>query len=420
MNLLKNFKKKKSNISVLNEHYGPAPLPHYGDPDLAGFITSDYTSLRDGYIEEHIADVEQKLTPIIENTDEHSLGSILDPYIDSDMNHVKAQFVQECAMHDLQSEHIRKSRTVRMGEIDRELEPLTQHMEELIADIEPLKGKRSQWQFHIGKTRIGIGGLVTVAAMVVDAFLNFSFLQTILLSNIFLLALTVVCLSVMSDGSMCVLGSLLSRRREDFMPKLLFRILCGGLIGAFVLSVIVSVMVRFGSMDATYGAINAAGEFVGKDSYSLGEWGVSLATAFVTTVTGIISMVFSMDDNAHLEARRIELEAELAALTRRYSELMAERHALELEEDPSVRDLACREAARHNIHYLRITLKAHMRKLLTLKQKDAAYTDAMSESAQALLTNASPEEQPAEDTEDAPKPSVNNSNLTALELKEAV
>lgn len=426
------FKKKKSNISVVNENYAPAPLPSHGNPDISGYITGDYTALRDGFVEDHIADAEQKLTPLVETTDEHTLGSTFDAYIDITMNHEDAQFEQECAMHDLQSEHILKSRTVRMGEIDRELEPINQHIEELTADIEPLKGKHAQWQLRIGKAHMGIGGLVTVAAMVVDAFLNFSFLQTVLLSNVFLLALTVISLSVMSDASMSVLGSLLSRRDESFMPKLLFRILCGGLIGAFVLSIVVSVMIRFGSMDATFGTINAAAEFVGKDNYTLGEWGVTLATAAVTTVTGIISMVFSMDDNARLEARRIELEEALATDTRHRNELMAERHALELEEDPCIRDLACREAARHNIYFLRLSLKAHMRKLLTLKQKDASYTDTMSESTQALLDASSSEEQsnvaeaqPAEDadvTETALAPSANldQSNLTTLNLKEVV
>lgn len=426
------FKKKKSAISVVTENYTPASLPSHGNPDTSGYITGDYTALRSGYVEDHIADAEKKLTPLIETTDEHTMGSTLDPYIETIMNHEVAQFEQECAMHDLQSEHILKARTVRMGEIDRELASINQHIEELTTDIEPLKGKHAQWNLRIGKAHIGIGGLVTLVAMVVDAFLNFSFLQTVLLSNIFLLALTVICLSVMSDGSMMVLGGLVSRRDEDFMPKLLFRILCGGLIGAFILSIVVSVMIRFGSMDATFGTINAAGEFVGKGSYSMGEWGVSLATAFVTTVTGIISMVFSMDDNAHLEARRIELEKMLAADTLRLTKLMAERQALELEEDPSVRDLACREAARHNIHYLRLSLKIHMRKLLTLKQKDASFTDTMSESAQALLDASSSEEQtdvteaqPTEDTdvtETTPAPSANldQSNLTTLNLKEAV
>ena len=67
------------------------------------------------------------------------------------------------------------------------------------------------------------------------------------------------------------------------------------LFGMFILSVIASVAIRFGSMDATFGTVNAAGEYVGKTSYNLAEYGVTLVTAFLTTATGILSFAFSLD-----------------------------------------------------------------------------------------------------------------------------
>src|SRR5699024_3763022 len=107
-------------------------------------------------------------------------------------------------------------------------------------------------------------------------------------------------------------GTFLSRRDEEFISKPLYYAICVGLLLMFFLSVVASIMVRWGSMDVTYGTINAAGEFVGKASYSLAEYGVTLVTAFLTTATGILSFAFSLDKNAFLVSIRERKKKELA------------------------------------------------------------------------------------------------------------
>lgn len=54
---------------------------------------------------------------------------------------------------------------------------------------------------------------LTVLAMAVDAAVNYSFLESILLSNALLLWVMVITMSIMSDGTMWALGTYLSKRR---------------------------------------------------------------------------------------------------------------------------------------------------------------------------------------------------------------
>jgi hypothetical protein len=278
-----------------------------------------------------------------------------------------------------------------MEELHRRIPEAQAKIDALQEQITPLKDKRAQFELKLGKLHLSIGAIVTVAAMIVDAFVNKSYLESVLLQSQVLLIITVICMSVMSDGSMWVLGTLLSRQEEDFMDKRLYCVSVGGLITMFLLSVVAGVMIRFGSMDTIFGTINATGEFVGKDSYSMAEWGVCLATAFVTTATGLISLVFSVDRSAHLVQRRRALEAELETLTSLLNSWLNELSALEKAPDPMIRDREARKAAEANIENLCRSLKMLVRKLLALRQKNAAYTDAMAESAEKLLPTASAE-----------------------------
>lgn len=380
--------KQPSQGIVLTETYIPAPLPKYGAA-LDTYITGDYLLLSDAYIQERYQACEEALAPLIETSDRFSRGELSDAFIDGQIAHLEARHQEEAAAHELQGAQIKAALAVRKGVIARRLSQLEEQRSRLQQELEPLQEVRAQFELRIGKSHIPLGLLVTMAAMIVDGLLNFSYLQGILLQSAFLLLICVVCLSVMSDGSMYVLGNLLSRRKERFMSKPLFWITTGGLAGMFLLSIAASVMIRFGSMDVTYGTINAAGGFVAKDSYSLAEWGVSLVTAFLTTATGLISLAFSVDENAHLADRRRELEASLAALEEEYEALSAERGAIEQAVDPMERDLVCRKAAEDSLRALRTGLKLHMRMLLAQHQQDATYTDAIGESAEVLLSPAS-------------------------------
>lgn len=386
------FKKKKKAVygSVLSEHYVPASLPRYG-LGLSKFITSDYLLLSKDFLREQYSNAEDKLAELVKTSDRFTVGTVYDAYVDAQMPHLGALHQKDVARNNLQIEHIRSGLEVRKGVVEHRMEQIEQSKMERAQKIESLKGLNAQFEISFGRFHIPLGLPVTIVSMVVDALLNYSYLNTILMQNVFLLIITVACLSVMSDGSMFALGMLMSRKDEEFMDKRLYTISTIGLLVMFLLSVVSGVMIRFGSMDLTYGTINSAGEFVGKDSYSLAEWGISLVTAFLTTTTGLISLVFSNDKNAHLVERRQKLEAELAVLNMEYEALVAEKKDLDRAPDPAVYDLECRKAAEQNLKALPVGLKQHMRRLLAIHQGEASYTDAMSESAAALLPQPSEE-----------------------------
>ena len=171
----------------------------------------------------------------------------------------------------------------------------------------------------------------------------------------------------------------------------------------FLLSVLASIFIRFGTMPETFLVPDAEGNLVAKEIFSLADWGVTIMTSFLTTATGLISLAFSVDKNAHLVDRRRALEDELAAVKAEYDALTDERNAIDRAADPSIRDLECRKAAEKNLAALRVGLKQHMRKLLALQQNEAAYTDSMAESAQALLPR---------NGAGAPDPRAETENLT--------
>lgn len=381
--------------SVFNEDYVPTSLPKHGYPDLADFITSDYSLTSKSFLDDCYKACEDSLSPLMQTTDIYTLGHNCDAYIDAQIGHLANQHLEEVSMHKVQGQNIIAARKIRREELDRLIHQSEERISNLNEAAGPLRGKHTQFNLKLGKHCIPLGVPITIIAMVVDAMLNYSFLEGILLQSIPLLLLTVLCLSTMSDMSMFVLGKLLSRKGEDFMDKWIYLVSVAGLISMFLLSVVAGVMIRVGSMDITYGTLNADGQFVGKEVYSLAEYGITLATSFLTTATGLISLVFSIDKNAQAEERCKALEVEMAAVTARRNEWMAERTALDLAVDPMIRDLECRKAAEANLEALHIGLKLHIRKLLALHQQDANYTDAMSESAEKLLEKASKDIQTA-------------------------
>lgn len=156
-------------------------------------------------------------------------------------------------------------------------------------------------------------------------------------------------------------------------------------MGLFLLSVAGSVMIRFGSMDATFGTINAGGQFVGKESYSLAEYGVTLLSSFLTTATGILAFAFSLDDNAETVAAREDKRRELRALRQTMEPLRRELAVLELTADPAIRDEQRRRAAEDQLEALHTGLKLHVRQRLTTYVSDPDFTQRMSGSADALI-----------------------------------
>lgn len=383
-------KQKTGSGSVLSDRYVPAVLPSYGQ-GLENFVPSDYPMNQPETVAGCYRDAQAQLDGVIDTCDRHSTGSECDAYIDAQAAHAYAQHDAACAHNDNQIERIRSARKMRGESLERKIAPLQAQKERLEAEIEPLEGLNPQFQIRIGKFACSAGVPITIAAMIVDALVNHSFLESILLTNAGLLAITVACLSVMSDGSMWALGTFLSKRHEKFTSKPLFWTVCIGLASMFVLSVVASVMVRYGSMDATFGTVNAAGEFVGKESYSLAEYGVTLVTAFVTTATGLLSFAFSLDENAALVALRERKRKELAGVNALLDVYLCELSAIQNAPDPEIWDARKRTAAEKEIEATRKGLKLHCRKQMALKLGDADFTDKMADSGEQLLAGPAAE-----------------------------
>lgn len=383
------FKKKMAGqCNILTDRYIPASLPTYGQ-GLENFVTSDYSMTKAEVIKGIYHDTETELEHVIDTCDKYSAGSECDRYIDAEIEHATAIHEAEIADHDNQVIRIRSAREMRKATLERMIAPINKRAERLEAEIAPLEDLHSQFQLHIGHRTISIGLPITIVAMIIDAAVNYSFFQTILLSNAFLLMLTVISMSVMSDLTMWGLGTFLSRRDEEFISKPLYYAICVGLLLMFFLSVVASIMVRWGSMDVTYGTINAAGEFVGKASYSLAEYGVTLVTAFLTTATGILSFAFSLDKNAFLVSIRERKKKELANCVAELAPLINELALIENAPDPQERDNRKRTAAERQIEALHVGLKLHCRKLMTVRINDPDFTEKMAASGENLTANAS-------------------------------
>lgn len=381
-------KKNTGNYNVLTDNYVPASLPTYGQ-GLENFVTTDYPMNKPEAVEANYHDVETHLNGVISTCDHHSAGTECDHYIDARTEHSIAVHEAAIANNENQITRIRSAREMRKATLERKISPLEAKAAKLKSEIEPLEDLRSQFQVHIGHFAISVGLPITIISMIVDAAVNYSFLQTVLLSNATLLIITVICMSVMSDGSMWALGTFLSHRGEKFTSKPLFWAICVGLASMFLLSVVASAMVRWGSMDTTYGTINAAGEFVGKESYTLAEYGVTLITAFVTTTTGLLSFAFSLDENAFPVSIRERKKKELAKCLAELDPLLNERALLENAPDPQEWDERKRVAAEHQIEANRLGLKLHCRKQMTIRVNDPDFTERIAETGASLMEKAS-------------------------------
>ncbi len=379
------FKKKKETIGfVLEENYVPASLPKYG-LNLDGYITGEYCLNSDSFIAGCYTACAEKLEELIQTSDSFTMGETFDAFLDGQIAHVESKHQYDVARHHLQTEHIKSAIAVRKNTLNQRKAILEKEIEKKRKVIEPLQDLNAQYELKLGKWHLQLGVIITLIAVVVDSLLNYSFLEGIILSDGFLLLVTVLGLSVLSDGSMFCLGTILSHRKEKYMSKGLYYTAVAGLSIMFLISAFACVFIKWGSMNVTYGTINAAGEFIGKETYSLAEYAATVATSAITSCTGLISLLFSVDENAHLVKQRRKLESSLRKDVLEYEPIVMELEALEHANDPGIYDKEKRTAAEANLEALKKGLKLYVRKLLALHQKDAAYTDSVSESARDLF-----------------------------------
>lgn len=379
------FKKKKQTMGfVLEENYVPASLPKYG-LNLDGYITGEYCLNSDSFIAGCYTACAEKLEELIQTSDSFTMGETFDAFLDGQIAHVESKHQYDVARHHLQTEHIKSAIAVRKNTLNQRKAILEKEIEKKRKVIEPLQDLNAQYELKLGKWHLQLGVIITLIAVVVDSLLNYSFLEGIILSDGFLLLVTVLGLSVLSDGSMFCLGTILSHRKEKYMSKGLYYTAVAGLSIMFLISAFACVFIKWGSMNVTYGTINAAGEFIGKETYSLAEYAATVATSAITSCTGLISLLFSVDENAHLVKQRRKLESSLRKDVLEYEPIVMELEALEHANDPGIYDKEKRIAAEANLEALKKGLKLYVRKLLALHQKDAAYTDFVSESARDLF-----------------------------------
>lgn len=379
------FKKKKETMGfVLEENYVPASLPKYG-LNLDGYITGEYCLNSDSFIAGCYTACAEKLEELIQTSDSFTMGETFDAFLDGQIAHVESKHQYDIARHHLQTEHIKSAIAVRKNTLNQRKAILEKEIEKKRKVIEPLQDLNAQYELKLGKWHLQLGVIITLIAVVVDSLLNYSFLEGIILSDGFLLLVTVLGLSVLSDGSMFCLGTILSHRKEKYMSKGLYYTAVAGLSIMFLISAFACVFIKWGSMNVTYGTINAAGEFIGKETYSLAEYAATVATSAITSCTGLISLLFSVDENAHLVKQRRKLESSLRKDVLEYEPIVMELEALEHANDPGIYDKEKRIAAEANLEALKKGLKLYVRKLLALHQKDAAYTDFVSESARDLF-----------------------------------
>lgn len=379
------FKKKKQTMGfVLEENYVPASLPKYG-LNLDGYITGEYCLNSDSFIAGCYTACAEKLEELIQTSDSFTMGETFDAFLDGQIAHVESKHQYDVARHHLQTEHIKSAIAVRKNTLNQRKAILEKEIEKKRKVIEPLQDLNAQYELKLGKWHLQLGVIITLIAVVVDSLLNYSFLEGIILSDGFLLLVTVLGLSVLSDGSMFCLGTILSHRKEKYMSKGLYYTAVAGLSIMFLISAFACVFIKWGSMNVTYGTINAAGEFIGKETYSLAEYAATVATSAITSCTGLISLLFSVDENAHLVKQRRKLESSLRKDVLEYEPIVMELEALEHANDPGIYDKEKRIVAEANLEALKKGLKLYVRKLLALHQKDAAYTDFVSESARDLF-----------------------------------
>lgn len=387
MSLFNFARKNTPDGSVLHEEYSPCSLPGFGA--LQNFITSGYQLLDRNHREEIQDRILSLLEPLTDTTDEYSDPSVGGAFIEGYLNLERREYEQEVAMHEYQCSKLQAVNEVRLNEIGRRLEECDQIRGDLKEQIEPLKGAHPRFDFSIAGHRLPIGALVTVLAMVVDSMLNYGFLQNILLQNRYVLWVTVICLAVLSDGSMFVIGDLLSKKRQRFDDNILYRVIMVGMLGAFVVSIVTGVMLRVGGMAASYGVIDLNGEFVAKGSYNLAEWGATLAQSFLTSVTGLISLYFSVDPGAYLAGRRSKLQKELDSIDRERSALLNEQLVMQRIPDPQVKDEAERAAAAKSLDDLSVELKLRLLQKQVEKIHDPDHTDMVGQVAKELIPASS-------------------------------
>lgn len=381
-------KKKQESFGSKNmEEYTPAYLPknvEEGHTDLSTFIVGDYSMLDEGFLTGIYDKVKRNFEPLVNISDEFTPGDTGDSIVDAQMEFAKNKHEEEVAMHELSGKNILKARTVRIQELKERIPKLKEKVVKRQQRIDALSDKHAKHAIRFGSFMLQLGLPITALAFAADYFVNTEFVQSILYSNVNMLRILVVCLCLMSDGTMYALGSMVSKK-TDTQATAMYRAFFTAFLFLFSVSVLGSIAIRVGSMPMIYGTFDAKGHWISKETFTVAEYALAIISSLATAVTGALSFFFSVDKDYYLEKECIKLRAEQEKDEKVCIQLESELASLEQAVDPMICDRERRKAAEANLEALRKGLMMFIRKLLALHQQDASYSDAMSESAKKLL-----------------------------------
>lgn len=388
--MFKFHKKKAENYESQNkEIYTPRPLPKFaerGHIDLSSFITQEYSLLDPTYLQQKFQDCRDFLNSLIRTSDPYTLGSTLDGFVDSQVSFEKNLFHKECIYHEISAANINKARNVRKTELSDRVNTLKQEVSQTREELRELGSPKGKHVLRIGRFMLQLGLPVTIAALAADFYVNKYFVQSILFSKPDLLNILVICMCMLSDISLYAVSTSLSKASSNNSnEKRIQKILVGIFTGFFILSIITSIGLRIGTMNLSFGSYDADGNFIGKTTFTIAEWSLTILSSFCTALTGAVSFWASFDPEYWKEKMVNELTEKLKAKETVYLELRSELLALTEATNPLEADLERRKAAEENLKALSIGLKAHVRKLMAIQQEDASFTAAMGHSTAELI-----------------------------------
>lgn len=365
------FRKKGNDARILSDRYLPARLPQYGQHQ-EGIIPAGYSLTDPAFLQRCYANSEEALSGVLSTLDNYSSGGECDGMIETQIEHLRELHETEGVHISNQLDRIEASRATRKAALSRQIGPLREKADQLESEIRPLAGLQRRF-FHIGP--LSAGTIVTILALIADFFVNYSFLQSVIRDSAVFLVITTVTLCLMSDASMWALGLFHSGQGSD-RPKR--PALCIAFLALFLLSIVTTILIRFGSMANTFGTISADGGWLPKEGgYTLAEWGATLGTAFVTAATGILSFAFSYSPDDDRVRRREKLDRSLRKCRSKLEPLLCEVSMLEGAPDLRAEDARNRAAALRHLETLELGLKQHARKILAIRVNDPTFTEKM-------------------------------------------
>lgn len=380
------FKKKEkgTRVNVVEEHFVPSRIPTYSG--LETFRAADYPLENPEALVAAFARAEEQMSSLIATTDHHSSGIDCDNHVANEIKHTWADHTAAVAEHENQIVRIKNAIAMRINELKEKITSGVKRKDKLTAEIEPLEGLRPHFQLHVGHHTISAGVIATLICIILDTVVFWGYLQNIILGNGFMLAVSVLSMALMSDFSTYMIGLLYSRRNHGYIAKPLMLSGCAFFGTLFIVSVVATVMMKFGAMSSMFGTIDAAGNYIPKEGdYNLAEYGATLAQSFVPLITAGASFFFSLGDNNYLISVREKLKKELAELDMKLNDWSNELVLLEHAPDIAALDAAKRKSAEAHIEALEKGLKLHLRKMTAERIADPSFTTKMTASGNAIL-----------------------------------